>query len=122
MASRAAYNRRPTTMAREPTLLPVCPPAVPARGRSVATGSLLAEATLAVIAARMRLWRSPLRRARAILARVAPARMILRPPTAPERIGWAVAAVAARLAPGERCVTRALAAEAVLRRHGHAAR
>ena len=71
---------------------------------------------------RLGLWFFPFRTVRAGVERVA-----RRPPGRPDpapaeaaRIAWAVSS-ASRLAPSASCLTRALAAEALLRRRGHAA-
>lgn len=79
--------------------------------------SLLIRSALLLGVARIALWILPLRAARRVVARLAP-----RAPGAPgpDRIGWAVTA-ARHVVPRATCLPQALAGEALLVRHGHAA-
>jgi hypothetical protein len=57
------------------------------------------------------------RRLRRALARLSQRRAAV--PLPPERIGWAVRAAAQRVPGADTCLVQALAAEALLARHGH---
>jgi len=80
--------------------------------------ALLAHAGLLVLAARLGLWVLPFRLLRR-LAEGAPARSAGARP-APERIGWAVQ-VASSCVPRATCLSQALAAQRLMRRHGYPA-
>jgi hypothetical protein len=83
---------------------------------------LLAESLFVVPMTRLALWLLPFRLVHRGLA-VATRRSLLRPrpqPRSPERITWAVQAVAARV-PRASCLTQALAATLLLARHGQSA-
>jgi hypothetical protein len=77
--------------------------------------SLLLRSAFWIAAARLALWVLPLRTARRLLAR--PPRPADGPVSA-ERIAWAIS-VARRVVPAASCLPQALAAEALLARHGH---
>jgi hypothetical protein len=79
--------------------------------------ALASEALVLLIAARLAVWLLPFSRAHRLLRAWSRPRRA-DPPTA-ERLGWAVAAAARRLpSPFRACLPQALAAEALLRRHG----
>ena len=78
---------------------------------------LLARAAGWVVAARLALWALPYRRTRDLAERLAAPRRTARTP-APDRTAWAVEATARRI-PKASCLTRALAADVMLRRDGH---
>jgi hypothetical protein len=83
---------------------------------------LLAESLFIVPMTRLALWLLPFRHVHRGLA-AATRRSLRRPrrePRSPERITWAVQAVAARV-PRASCLTQALAATLLLARHGQSA-
>lgn len=81
-----------------------------------------AVALIAVSVARLGVMAVPFRRLRAFTLRVARPRpgSPQPPPGEASRIGWAVES-SSRFVPGTRCLTRALAGEALLARRGHPA-
>jgi len=80
---------------------------------------LLFLSALAVAAVRVGLWLLPLRTLRELLARWSPTTAVKREGEAPsaERIAWAVEGVS-RFVPGATCLTQALVAQLLLKRHG----
>ena len=87
------------------------------RRAAPAERALAAEALGLLVAARLVLWLLPFATARRLLD--AYARRSRSAPRSAERMAWAVAAAARRLpAPFRACLPQALAAEAMLRRHG----
>ena len=79
---------------------------------------LLVRCACLLAAMRVALFIVPIRRLHASFAAREPDRAVGR--YSPEQIAWAIRS-AARLVPGASCLPRALAAQLMLRRHGHAA-
>ncbi len=88
---------------------------------SLAERRLLAEAALWVAFVRLGLWLMPFQNLRRLLARLAqPSDLAHSLKLPPARITWAVQA-ASRFVPQATCLTQALAAQVLLRRHGYPA-
>ena len=82
---------------------------------------LLSEAALLVVGARVALTLLPFHAVHRLAVRAARVPSRRRPSPSRERAAWAVRAVASRI-PRTACLPEALAADVLMRRHGHATR